>query len=65
MAHAEGNAFRIGNDHLNDFFVYSRITDNTFFADFFTSGLKLRFDQTDNLSVFRQKISYRKKYFCQ
>ena len=50
---------------VDDLKMYCRISYHTFFADFFTSGLELRFDQTDDLSVFRQKISYRKKYFCQ
>ena len=65
MAHAEGNAFRIGNDHLNDFFVYSRITDNTLFADFFASCLKLRLDQSCNFAVLFHQIPDRKQHLGQ
>ena len=42
-----------------------RITDNAFFSNFFSACLKLRFDKTYDLSVFCEKISYRKKNFCQ
>ena len=41
-----------------------RITDNAFFSDFFSAGLKLRFDETYDLSVLCEKVSYRKKHFC-
>ena len=53
------NAHGIISDFLNDFFMNLRITDNAFFSDFFSAGLKLRFDETYDLSVLCEKVSYR------
>ena len=58
------NTHGIISDFLNDFFMDLRITDNAFFSNFFSAGLKLRFDETYDLSVLCEKVSYRKKHFC-
>ena len=38
-----------------------RITDYALLADLFPAGFELRFNQTDDLSILCQKISYRKQ----
>ena len=50
------NTHGIISDFLNDFFMDFRITDNAFFSDFFSAGLKLRFDETYDLSVLCEKV---------
>ena len=46
---------------LIDFFVYILIPDNTFLSDLLTSGLKLRLDQADHLTMRLQKLICRSK----
>lgn len=63
MTGFHGNTHGIISDFLNDFLMNFRITDNTFLSNFFSACLKLRFDKTYDLSIFCEKISYRKKNF--
>ena len=46
-------------DHLNHFQMNRLVSDYTLFADFFSSGLKLRLDQTDNAAAIPKEGLHR------
>ncbi len=60
MLRLQRDRHRISHDFLNDLEMDCRITDYALLADLFPAGFELRFDQTDDLSILCQKISYRK-----
>ena len=41
--------------------MHLRIPDDAFFADLFTSGFKLRFDETDDRSIVLQQRTDRRQ----
>ena len=48
---------------FNDFYVDPGVAYHSFFADFFSAGFKLGFDQADHLSAGRQNGVGGWKYF--
>ena len=49
---------------FDHFLMNSRISYNSLLSDFLSPRLKLRLDQTYDLTLICKEISYRKQYFC-